>query len=42
MNLSSNSRDGNDRIRTDDFMRAKHTFYQLNYIPIRVTGLEPV
>ena len=24
---------GNDRIRTDDFMRAKHAFYQLNYVP---------
>ena len=24
---------GDDRTRTDDFMRAKHAFYQLNYTP---------
>ena len=25
---------GDDRDRTDDLMRAKHTFYQLNYTPV--------
>ena len=24
---------GDNRSRTDDLMRAKHAFYQLNYIP---------
>ena len=27
-------RGGDDRTRTDDFMRAKHAFYQLNYTPL--------
>ena len=27
---------GDDRTRTDDFMRAKHAFYQLNYTPLFV------
>ena len=29
---------GDERIRTDGLMRAKHAFYQLNYIPGRTGG----
>ena len=31
---------GDDRTRTDDFMRAKHAFYQLNYTPFYYKSLK--